>query len=240
MRLGILEFQVARDPHAGPRGLIISHGGRCLQPETQPARSAAKVPRSPPEPPIAGSQPRAQSPPTGNIPGPPLPGSLPPSLLPPQPGLVRPQLPAGCWGTVRIPGVPRSLGARCWRRLGPRGGQPWAGAAGGHCGFRERLSNSNPLRRATWAAPRAWRVASRRGGHGLVSVPRFAPFPLPVLVWLSGGVLRGPLASPLRDEELAQGCFVRTQRRLERGKVVRGVIFLSPPRKPKQHRLCRV
>lgn len=76
-----------RDPHAGPRGLIISHGGRCLQPETQPARSAAKVPRAPPEPPIAGSQPRAQSPPTGNIPGPPLPGSLPPSLLPPQPGL---------------------------------------------------------------------------------------------------------------------------------------------------------
>lgn len=170
MRLGILEFQVARDPHAGPRGLIISHGGCCLQLQTQPARSVAKVPRSPQSRQLLDlSRERSLHPLETFLVRPSLACSLLPSSrrsLDP----VRPQLPAVCWGTVRIPGVPRSLGARSGRRLGPRGGQPWAGAAGGYCGFRERLSNSNPLRRATWAAPRAWRVASRRGGHGLVSV----------------------------------------------------------------------
>lgn len=170
-----------RDPHGGPRALIISRGGRCLQPEPQLARSAAKVPRAPPEPPIAGSQPRAQSPPTGNIPGPPLPGSLPslslPPSLPPLPGLRSAATSCRVLGNRAHFGGPPESGARSGRRLGPRGGQPWAGAAGGLCGFRERLSNSSPLRGATWAAPRAWRVASRRDGHRLVSVPRFAPSP---------------------------------------------------------------
>lgn len=86
----------------------------------------------------------------------------------------------------------------------------------------------SPLRGATWAAPRARRVASRRGGHRLVSVPWFAPLPLPMLDWRSGGALRGPQASPLWDVDLAQGCLGRTQR-LERGEVVRGVTFCSHP-----------
>lgn len=120
-------------------------------------------------------------------------------------------------------------GARSEQRLGPRGGQPWAGAAGGLCRFRERLSNSSPLRGATWAAPRAWRVASRRGGHRLVSVPRFAFLSLPMLDWLSGSALRRPQASPLWDEDLAPSCLGHTRRRLGRGKVVRGVTFYPHP-----------
>lgn len=119
MCLGILELQVAGggsqpDPLGKPRTLIISHGGRCLQPEHQlarsPRRKGSRVP-PPPQSPIAGSQPRAQSPPTGNIPGPPLPGSLPPSRC--CLGSVRPQLPARCWGAVRISEDP---GVRCSER----------------------------------------------------------------------------------------------------------------------------
>lgn len=157
-----------RDPHGRPRALIISHTDGCLQPEPQLARRARKVPGAPSEPPIAGSQPRAQSPPTGNIPGPPLPASLPPCLPQSLP-------PAAAWapfGRNFLPSAgelcafrgPPKFCARSGKKLGPRDGQPWAGVASCSSRFRERLSNSRPLCGATWAAPRSLRVASRQAG----------------------------------------------------------------------------
>lgn len=104
------------------------------------------------------------------------------------------------------------------------------GAAGGFSGFRERLSNSRPLPGgATWAASRALRFASRRGGHRSVSVPRFAPLLLPMPCWRSGGALWVPQASLQWDEDLAQGFVGHIRRRWERGKVVRGVTFCPHP-----------
>lgn len=167
-----------------------------------------------------------------------LPPSLPPSIPPSGCclGSVRPQLPAECWGTARVSGTPE---VRCseWDEAGTTG-RPAVGGSG-------QLLQSLP--RATFklapalrrhlgspAFPARREPASRRGGHRTVSVPGFAPLPLPVLDRWHSGV---PQASLLWDEDLVQGSLGRTRRRLERGKVVKGSHFLSPPRKPKQQRL---
>lgn len=165
-----------------------------------------------------------------------LPPSLPPSIPPSRGclGSVRPQLPAECWGTARVSRTPE---VRCseWEEAGTTG-RPAVGGSG-------QLLQSLP--RATFKLAPALRrhlgspaFPARREPAGrppLGECPRVCPSPFARAQ--SVALFGVPQASLLWDEDLVQGFLGRTRRRLERGKVVKGSHFLSPPRKPKQQRL---
>lgn len=231
-----------RDPHGRPRVLIISHTDCCLQPEPQLARCARKVPGAPTEPPIAGSQPRAHSlHPLETFLvrlslAPSLPASLNPSLRL-LPGLRSAATSCRVLGNCARFGYPRSsvLGVgRGWDHGTASRGREWPAAP--------VAAESDFQTRARFAAPPGQpRVpsASRAGEpagrppHG--ECPRVCPSPFARA--LSVALFGVPQASLLWDEDLVQGSLGRIRRRLERGKVVKGSHFLSPPRKPKQQRL---
>lgn len=193
MPLSILEHLGC--PAATPWGRALAPpAGVNHQPLTSPAATAAftplhrAAPRSfpaPAGPPIAGFQPRPESPPTGKIPG----RSLPLSSLPLLPGLGPDFLPGA--GKRRAGWSPRGR-ARSWPRLGGPGAgsgrERPAASAPSESGFQTRARVV-----AAPGQPRAPCVPDSADRHRLVSVPGLSPLSLSVqpAEWQRPESLRG-------------------------------------------------